>query len=194
MIHTLLPALLLIVLGQTHRHPFIAGLDDRLFLALHRPLRRAPCDRIFRSLWPLGTTPVTLMVLLALILWNWQAGLSAAGGYALGAGLERLVKITLRRARPFEHLPDVSMLQPRRPHDPSYPSGDALRVWFLAVSLTHFLGLAGESAAVLFLLAFLVSLGRIALGVHHPLDVLSGSGLGVFSAWLTAMLHISFLA
>ncbi len=172
--------------GLTYRLPGVARLDDALFLYLHRIFSRPPWRGLFRTLWPLGTTPITLMVLFALTLYKWQAGLYAALGYTLGASLERLIKVNLRRARPFAHLADVEMLQPRHPHDPSYPSGDALRVWFLVGLLTYFLGtgwglLAGT-------LALLVSLGRIALGVHHPLDVLSGSGLGLFSAWFALAL------
>ncbi len=172
--------------GLAYRLPSIARLDEILFLYLHRMLSRPPWRGLFRTLWPLGTTPVTLMVLLALTLYKWHAGLYAALGYTLGASLERLIKVKLRRARPFAHLLDVEMLQPRHPHDPSYPSGDALRAWFLVGILAYFLGtiwgmLSGG-------LALLVSLGRIALGVHHPLDVLSGSGLGLFSAWFALAL------
>jgi membrane-associated phospholipid phosphatase len=37
-------------------------------------------------------------------------------------------------------------------------------------------------AAVAVALAMLISLGRIAMGVHFPLDVLGGAGLGLFFA------------
>ncbi len=176
----------LFLVGLTYRLPGIARLDDALFLYLHRIFSRPPWRGLFRTLWPLGTTPITLMVLLALILHKWQAGLYAALGYTLGASLERLIKVNLRRVRPFAHLAGVKMLQPRHPLDPSYPSGDALRAWFLASMLAYFLG-AGWGILV-GALALLVCLGRIALGVHHPLDVLSGSGLGLLSAWFALAL------
>ncbi len=174
-------ALLLALLGLTYRLPAVNRLDQRLFLAVHRPLSRAPWGGLFRFLWPLGTTPAALLLLLPLRFFlPLRAWMLLWAAFALAALLERGVKLTLRRPRPFTALPDVRMLQPRRPHDPSFPSGDALRVWFLALAW----GAAWPPAALPAAgLAALVSLGRLALGVHHPLDVLSGGALGALAAW-----------
>ncbi len=170
----------LFLLGLAHRLPRVAQGDTRLFLALHRPLARPPWPRFFRVIWLWGTSPPTLvlLVVLALRLRPWWA---APLAYALAAGFERAVKGALRRTRPFRAVPQAALHQPRTPHDPSFPSGDALRVWFLTLTLhLAFPGVPWLAPAVI-ALATLVSLGRIALGAHYPLDVLAGSGLGLLA-------------
>ncbi len=170
----------LFLLGLAHRLPAVAQGDARFFLALHRPLTRGPWPRFFRLIWLWGTSPPTLalLIVLALRLRPWWA---APLAYALAAGGERAVKLTLRRPRPFRALAQATLHQPRTPHDPSFPSGDALRVWFLALTLgAAFPGVAWLPPVAV-TLAALVSLGRIALGAHYPLDVLAGSGLGLLA-------------
>ena len=39
-------------------------------------------------------------------------------------------------------------------------------------------------------LAFVVSLGRIAMGVHYPLDVIAGSGIGIFGVGIVQQLVV----
>ena len=173
--------------GLLHRLPAVQALDASLFRILHRALWRG--YPFFRVLWLLGTTPATLFLLFALIVYRWQVGLIASLIYALAALLERSIKKRVRRVRPFQALDAVHMTQPRRPSDPSFPSGDALRVWFLVFVIAWTLPVSAAALWTLILLAALVSLGRIALGAHYPLDVLAGSGLGLFfAAWLPLIL------
>lgn len=177
-----LGGLTLFALGFLHRIPAIQRYDKAAFLWLHRLLWRG--FPLFRLLWPLGSTPATLFVLFVLIIYRWPLGLAVSVLYAGAALIERGIKLALSRRRPFQTLSGVHMTQPQKPHDPSFPSGDALRVWYLVGAVA--IGLHPGAAAlwILISLAVLVSLGRIALGVHHPLDVLSGSGLGLFFAGL----------
>lgn len=168
----------LFALGLSHRLPAVAQADARLFLFLHRPLSRGRWPRFFRVLWLWGTSPPTL-VLLLLLAWRLRPWWAAPVLYLLAAVSERAVKLTLRRPRPFRALPEARLQQPRVPHDPSFPSGDALRVWFLALTLSAAFPTQAWLPPLLVLLAALVSLGRIALGAHYPLDVLAGSGLGL---------------
>src|SRR5512139_3238903 len=81
------------------------------------------------------------------------------------------------------------------PH--SFPSGHAARAFLIAVIATA-LGPAGL-AVVLWIWAPLVSLARVAMGVHYVSDVVAGSVIGVlmgiaawqfqgqFLAWLAAL-------
>lgn len=182
----------LFLLGLGYRWRPLARWDIVLFRRGHRRLRNTPW--LWRALWPLGTTVFTLVVLGGLAL--------AAGGlhlttrnpadiaraglvYLALAAFESAIKRLLRRPRPFTYLGGVTVNQPRRPRDPSFPSGDAMRVWFLAFLLTAFFGNGIALWSITLTLATLVSLGRIALGVHHPLDVLAGAGLGLlgFALW-----------
>ncbi len=173
--------------GLAHRWPAIARLDRGLFLALHRPLRRAL--PFFQVLWVLGTLEGILVAAgLVAALSRWQEGAAILLAYGVTVMLERLLKERIRRPRPFEAMPqEVQMGQPRRPRDPSYPSGDALRAWLLALTVARLLPPPWGWALVG--LATLVSFGRIALGVHYPLDVVSGTGLGFLAAALAVWLQ-----
>jgi undecaprenyl-diphosphatase len=172
----------LFLLGLGHRVPALERLEARLFIKLYAFFGDERGLPVFRLFWPLGRTPVTLILLAVLLLVDLKAGLLAGGLYLPAVGLEMTLKRRMHRPRPFEALPGIEPRQPTRPLDPSFPSGDALRVWFLALVLTSVLGLAWPVSLTLLALALLVSLGRIAMGVHYPSDVLAGSGLGILAA------------
>jgi undecaprenyl-diphosphatase len=120
---------------------------------------------------------------------NPEQGVIGGVVYGVFAGIERGVKLALKRPRPFDRFPhSVTMLQPSHPDDPSFPSGDCLRAWFLVLVIGF--GFGGHTALLisLFFLACLVSLGRIALGVHFPLDTLAGTGLGISAGSVSLLL------
>ena len=86
------------------------------------------------------------------------------------------------------------MLQPIKPQDPSFPSGDALRVWYLALIIPTAFGDSGIFLVAGIILAILVSMGRMVMGVHYPSDVTAGMGLGFIGAgtsiWLWFILGL----
>jgi undecaprenyl-diphosphatase len=179
--------LLLILTGLLHQTAVFSRWDAQTFLRWHIWLRRYA--GIFRYLWPLGTVPVGIMLILILFIASWQAGLSAALMYGLAAIVEWAVKRRVRRPRPFETLPGVVMGQPKHPRDPSHPSGDTMRVWFLALVFPLGFGLPWPVYALSCSAALTLSLGRIALGVHYPLDIVGGAGLGIL---FTSLAIISY--
>ena len=183
----------LFLLGMAHFNTRIALFDAQAFRYLHKRLRRfVPLFRVF---WHLGRTPLSLVTLLLIALFQLQAGVLSGIVYALTVTVEWALKRSLQRPRPFYLLPDAQMEQPRRPDDFSFPSGDALRIWMLAALLTTLFDLPWPAALILYALAVIVSLGRIALGVHYPLDVLSGAGLGLLGAGLWHQLwHQAFIS
>ncbi len=175
----------LAVIGWLHQIPSVEFWDARTFEFLHHRLSRYA--GFFRYIWPLGTTPVTVILIALVFVTSSRAGWLASGAYLIAAVIERTIKMSVKRARPFETLSNVNIQQPSRPHDPSYPSGDALRVWFLAILIPAVFGLSWPVYVATGLIATTLSLGRIALGVHYPLDVLGGTGLGLIATSATVI-------
>lgn len=168
--------LLLVIVGLLHQTSSFSKWDAQTFLTLHIRLRHY--TSFFRFIWPLGTTPVGIMLILIMFIAGWQAGLSAALMYLLAAIVEWAIKRKISRPRPFEMLPGVVMSQPKNPSDASHPSGDTMRVWFLALAFPLAFGLPWPVYPLTCTVALILSLGRIVLGVHYPLDVIGGAGLG----------------
>lgn len=175
--------------GFLHKLKKIHQKDAEYFHFLYQFLNKKFKIALFQRLWVLGKTPLTLVFLTILTFFSWKRGIAAWGIYGLIAGLERGIKLLTKRARPFTSFPKkVAMLQPKRPNDFSFPSGDSLRVWFLALLLPAFLGLSWHFYLLSGAMALMVTLGRIAMGVHYPLDALSGTGLGLLGAGLAKVL------
>lgn len=109
--------------------------------------------------------------------WKNRAIILAAGILAT-AILVLAIKFTVRRRRPEGEW--GSIYRNTDPH--SFPSGHAARAFLLAV-LTVSLGPAWLGLA-LWLWAPLVTLARVAMGVHYLSDVLAGALLGIFMGLL----------
>lgn len=115
---------------------------------------------------------------LALLWWQgtpfWQARAQfLALGVVLTAVTVMLIKLAVRRTRPEGDW--GGLYRSTDPH--SFPSGHAARAMLLAVLVLS----AGPAwfGAVLLVWAPLVSVARVAMGVHYLLDVVAGMGLGL---------------
>jgi undecaprenyl-diphosphatase len=99
------------------------------------------------------------------------AGISA--GVALGVAqvLSRLVD----RPRPFVAHPDAVHLFARHAADPSFPSDHATAAFAIGVAL-----LLRQRAwgVVVLVFATILAVGRVAMGIHYPSDVIGGAALG----------------
>jgi len=167
-------------LGLLHNLQVVSYWDVRISRFFHR--RFNGFLPIFRTLWLFGKSPALIVILLSLILLNRQTGGWALLFYCVIAVAERAMKMVLKRQRPFSQLADVDMHQPSEPHDPSYPSGDAMRLWYLTIILPSAFSLPVGSLGMFSVIALVASLGRIAFGVHFFLDVIGGAGLGLLGA------------
>ena len=175
----------LFFLGSLHLWRPLAQADRRAFMKLHRWMQ--PAVPFFRLLWPVGTLAGILTAAIGITIWHsWRRGAMLLLAYAIVVLGEMALKRRVARQRPFQVLPDARMAQPRQPEDTSFPSGDALRVWLMACALGAWL--PSPWCWLLAGVATLVSLGRIALGVHFPLDVIGGAGLGLVAAALAVWL------
>jgi undecaprenyl-diphosphatase len=103
--------------------------------------------------------------------WKWRATLLIFG-ILVTAVLVFLIKFTVRRRRPEGQWGNI--YRATDPH--SFPSGHAARAVMLAALA---IGLGPAPFAILLALwAPLVSLARVAMGVHYISDVLAGALLG----------------
>src|SRR5690349_18174685 len=103
------------------------------------------------------------------------AALSAALGLAVGKAIAELVD----RARPFVADPHGVHLFSGHAADPGFPSDHATAAFAIAVAIL--LRKRGWGIAAL-VAATVLSVGRVALGVHYPSDVLCGAALGSAAA------------
>lgn len=128
-----------------------------------------------------------------IILWWWgnsfwkQWALVMLPAISVLAALVMSLKFLIRRRRPEGEW--GSIYRNTDPH--SFPSGHAARSFLIAVVAT---GLGPTWAAVaLWLWAPLVSLARVAMGVHYVSDVVAGLGVGVLTGLIILQFHQQFL-
>lgn len=103
------------------------------------------------------------------------AVLSAGLGLAVGKAISELVD----RARPFVADPHGVHLFTAHAADPGFPSDHATAAFAIAVAILLRKRSWGIAALVA---ATVLSIGRVALGVHYPSDVVAGAALGSAAA------------
>jgi undecaprenyl-diphosphatase len=110
----------------------------------------------------------------------WRRATVAAvlsAGFALAVG--KLISELVDRARPFVADPHGVHLFSRHAADPGFPSDHATAAFAIAVAIL--LRKRGWGIVAL-VAATVLSIGRVALGVHYPSDVLAGAALGAGAA------------
>jgi undecaprenyl-diphosphatase len=120
-----------------------------------------------------GAIWLALGLLLALLdSSNREAWLICAVLGPLAIGVNYAVKLAVRRPRPvLDGLPPLG----GAPSSLSFPSAHATSGFAVATAMTQ----VEPVAALAFLLAAALALGRPYLGMHYPSDVLAGALLGV---------------
>ncbi len=187
MIYQLIGSIFLLA-GFSHLFKLTEPGERKIAHLLQGSFNNKPWLPIFQEIWFFGRTSFAIIILLILTTFNWKMGSVALVVFLIIVGIENLIKNTFARARPYSTISEINMLQPIEPTDPSFPSGDTLRVWYLALILP---AIAGENPNLLIacvFLAILVSLGRMVMGVHYLTDTVSGAGLGLLGAGSTIWL------
>ncbi|MGH2490110.1 MAG: phosphatase PAP2 family protein, partial [Candidatus Limnocylindria bacterium] len=100
-----------------------------------------------------------------------------------------LLKLVVRRPRPFSVVLDLPPTLITEPSTFSFPSGDTAFAFGAAVALGR-VAPTWRLPALLFAIA--VAFERVAVGVHYPLDVLAGALIGTISG-LTAPFAIALV-
>ena len=156
------------------------GWDARLFRTLNEVPPAAasvltPLSYLFR---PAGITAVVLLTVVYLLARNRSVMPVAAAAAAGGAAwvLANVAKVIANRSRPYLVMADA-VLRQHPAHGTSFPSSHTAVTLAVTIALVPFL--ARPLAAVGIGYAVLVGWSRIYLGVHYPLDVLAGAGIGM---------------
>jgi undecaprenyl-diphosphatase len=190
----LIIGLVLFILGLSYLIKPVHPLELSLGQNLQKLANRQPWINLFREIWFLGRTTFVFIMILLLVSYSWKLGTIAGAVFLLTVMIEQLVKPAFDRKRPFEEHSTLLMLQPQIPADASFPSGDCLRIWYLALILPFVAGNSPFLVLALILIASLVSAGRLVMGVHYLTDILAGAGLGFLGAgttvWIWQMLGL----
>jgi membrane-associated phospholipid phosphatase len=162
---------------------FASGLNQSVFVALHQSFLEAP-GALWQSLTVLGESSVLPLVLLLLFRNRpdllWAVTLGGIAAYAISHGLKPVVN----ELRPPAVISDLVVIGPRLLHS-SFPSGHSTTGFSVMALLILGAPLRGFwLVAAALLVAVLIAASRIAVGVHWPVDVLSGAVIGWISAWL----------
>jgi undecaprenyl-diphosphatase len=153
-----------------------AEFDQRLLLAMRTRGHTPGVERFAIALGKTGNNGgiwFALGLLLAIAdSSNREAWLICAAVGPVAIGVNYLVKLAVRRPRPvLDGLPPLG----GAPSSLSFPSAHATSSFAVATAMTR----VEPVAALAFLLAVALALGRPYLGMHYPSDVVAGALLGV---------------
>ncbi len=115
----------------------------------------------------------------------WHALAEAAWSAGLALLIVNAAAALVARPRPFQADARIIRLVPA-PMTTSYPSGHTATAFAMAGAFWRFRRSAGAAAGAA---AVLVAFGRLAVGVHHPSDLMAGAAVGVSASLLTAWGH-----
>jgi undecaprenyl-diphosphatase len=152
------------------------GLDLMLLRAMRTRWHTPGLEKLMKLLGKAGNNGAVWVVLCLVVLAatdsNGEAWFICALLGPVAIGLNFVVKLVVRRPRPvLEGLPPLG----GAPSSLSFPSAHATSSFAVATAMTR----VEPIAALAFLLAIALSLGRPYLGMHYPSDVLAGALLGV---------------
>src|SRR5690348_4122012 len=164
------------------------GWDQSLFRLLNEvPAAAAsvltPLSRLFL---PAGIITVVVLIVVYVLARNRSILPVLAGAAAAGVAwmLAHVAKAIADRTRPYLAMADA-VLRQQPAHGTSFPSSHTAVTLAIAIALIPFL--ARPLAATGIGYAVLTGWSRVYLGVHYPLDILGGAGIGMAAAGVISL-------
>ncbi len=154
--------------------------DARLFRILNQvpPAAASVITPLSHLFLPAGIIAVVLLTVVYVVATNRSVLPVAAAAVAAGAAwvLAHVAKAIADRPRPYKVMADA-VLRQHPAHGTSFPSSHTAVTLAVVIALVPFLVRPLAAAAIGY--AVLVGWSRVYLGVHYPLDVLAGAGIGI---------------
>jgi membrane-associated phospholipid phosphatase len=127
---------------------------------------------------PAGIVIAVVLIAGFVVAWNRSVLPVVAGAVAAGIAwvLANVAKVIADRPRPYQVVADA-VLRQSPAHGTSFPSSHTAVTVAVVIALVPFLPRALAWVAIAY--AVLVGWSRVYLGVHYPLDVLAGAGIGM---------------
>jgi undecaprenyl-diphosphatase len=158
----------------------LTGWDARVFRSLNDvPSAIAPVLTLFSRLFsPIALAVVVAVAGVVVVVGNRSFAPAVVGAAAGGAAwvCANAAKVLVQRPRPLETIADALVRQ-QVPHGSSFPSSHTAVAIAIAIALIPFLARPVAAAGLAY--AALVGWSRVYLGVHYPLDVIAGIGIGL---------------
>ena len=165
----------------------IQNLDGDLLISIQQAVIResvTPAVRFITSLGNGGMIWIAFIILMLIFRKTRKDGIWTGCALAVSFVINNLIlKNVIARVRPYEAFSAVQLLIEKQ-SDYSFPSGHTASSFVVAVSIYLFLPRRYGIPALI--LAFLISLSRLYVGVHYPLDVLCGAISGTLIAMILA--------
>ena len=153
--------------------------DSRLFQTLNEvpPAAASVLTPLSRLFLPVGITAVVLLTVVYVLARNRSILPVASAAAAAGVAwlLAHAAKAIADRPRPYQVMADA-VLRQQPAHGTSFPSSHTAVTLAVAIALVPFM--ARPLAATGIGYAVLTGWSRVYLGVHYPLDILGGAGIG----------------
>lgn len=153
-------------------------------VSLFRILNQVPADAVSvltplsHLFLPAGIVVVVVLLAVYVVARNRSVLPVATGAAAAGLAwaLAHAAKAIADRPRPYEVMADA-VLRQQPAHGTSFPSSHTAVTLAVVIALVPFLARPLAAAGIAY--AVLVGWSRMYLGVHYPLDILGGAGIGM---------------
>jgi undecaprenyl-diphosphatase len=181
---------LLVLFSPAFSQPDPSNLDVRLFRSINNSQSQFKSSLLGvtdNSVWPIAVaTPISLTIygLLSDRDETFESGVLLGCTEVLEYSVSSLLKVGVRRGRPYKALAHVNTghLDSADPY--SFPSGHTAGAFAIATMLALRYSKNPEVYIPAFVWAGLVGYGRIYFGLHYPSDVLGGALVGAGSSLL----------
>jgi membrane-associated phospholipid phosphatase len=164
------------------------GWDESLFRLLNEvPAAVAPVlTPLSRLFLPAGIITVVALIVGYVLARNRSVLPVVTGAAAAGVAwlLAHVAKAIADRLRPYQVTADA-VLRQQPAHGTSFPSSHTAVTLAVAIALVPFLARPLAAAGIGY--AVLTGWSRVYLGVHYPLDILGGAGIGMAAAGVTLL-------